>query len=64
MNEQHDAALSQAVRLREEGTQQACEQLLSLADRYLQDAAIACQTAWACDALGLEAKAVPFYERA
>jgi hypothetical protein len=32
MNEQHDAALSQAVRLREQGTQQAREHLLSFAD--------------------------------
>lgn len=64
MNEQRDAALSQAVRLREEGTEQAREQLVSLAERYPQDAAIAYQAAWAHDALGLETEAVPFYERA
>jgi tetratricopeptide (TPR) repeat protein len=64
MNEQRDAALSQAVRLREEGTPQAREQLLSLAERWPQDAAIAYQVAWAHDALGLEAEAVPFYEQA
>ncbi|MGW1670008.1 tetratricopeptide repeat protein [Streptomyces sp. NPDC002324] len=64
MNQQRDAALSQAVRLREEKNPQAREQLLNLAERYPQDAAIAYQVAWAHDALGLEAEAVPFYERA
>ncbi|MFD4143119.1 MULTISPECIES: tetratricopeptide repeat protein [unclassified Streptomyces] len=64
MDERLDATLTQAVQLREAGTRQACEQLLSLSDRYPQEAAIAYQAAWAHDVLGLEAEAVPFYERA
>jgi tetratricopeptide (TPR) repeat protein len=65
MDDERDAALSQAVRLREQGqASQAREQLLILADRYSQDAEIAYQTAWAHDVLGLEAEAVPFYEQA
>ncbi|MCZ4124589.1 tetratricopeptide repeat protein [Streptomyces sp. H39-S7] len=63
MDEQRDTALSEAVRLRETGTRQACEQLRSLSDRYPQEAAIAYQAAWAHDVLGLERAAVPFYER-
>ncbi|HET6860065.1 MAG TPA: tetratricopeptide repeat protein [Streptomyces sp.] len=67
MNGDHerDAALSQAVRLREQGlTERARDELTALAERYPQDAEIAFQAAWAHDALGLEAEAVPFYERA
>ncbi|MYW08214.1 tetratricopeptide repeat protein [Streptomyces sp. SID2563] len=60
-----DLALARAVRLREQGEAGAArEQLLGLAGRYPQDAVIAYQTAWAHDVLGLEAEAVPFYERA
>jgi tetratricopeptide (TPR) repeat protein len=65
MDHERDAALAQAVRLREQGqAPQAREQLLILAERYPQDAEIAYQAAWAHDVLGLEAEAVPFYERA
>ncbi|MEV4628523.1 tetratricopeptide repeat protein [Micromonospora sp. NPDC049523] len=64
MGDQHEAVLSQAVRLREEGTAQARERLVGLVDRHPWDAAIAYQAAWAHDAAGLEAEAVPFYERA
>jgi tetratricopeptide (TPR) repeat protein len=65
MDDERDAALSQAVRLREQGeSSRARERLLVLADRYPRDAEIAYQTAWAHDVLGLEAEAVPFYERA
>ncbi|WP_327675512.1 tetratricopeptide repeat protein [Kitasatospora sp. NBC_00458] len=63
-DEQRTTALAQAVRLREEGTREACEQLIRLSDRYPQDAALAYQAAWAHDSLGLEAEAVPCYERA
>ncbi|MFF3342678.1 tetratricopeptide repeat protein [Streptomyces flavidovirens] len=67
MNGDHerDAALSQAVRLREDGrAAEARGRLVALAERYPQDAEIAYQTAWAHDVLGLESEAVPFYERA
>lgn len=63
--EKRNAALSQAVRLREEGrAAEARVELVALAARYPQDAEIAYQTAWAHDVLGLESEAVPFYERA
>lgn len=59
-----DDRLAEAVRLREQGDPgQARSLLLSLAERYPDDAEIAYQTAWAHDVLGLEAEAVPFYER-
>lgn len=58
------AALAEAVRLRERKTAQAHEELVSLAARHPHDAAIAYQTAWSHDSLGLEAAAVPYYERA
>ncbi|MEU2248342.1 tetratricopeptide repeat protein [Streptomyces sp. NPDC019224] len=62
---ERDAALARAVRLRVQGRAGAArEQLLELAERYPEDAAVAYQTAWAHDVLGLEAEAVPFYERA
>ncbi|MFF0243612.1 tetratricopeptide repeat protein [Streptosporangium sandarakinum] len=62
---ERDAALARAVRLREQGqAEQARERLVELAERYPEDAEIAYQTAWAHDTLGLEAEAVPFYERA
>ncbi|MDJ0463766.1 tetratricopeptide repeat protein [Streptomyces sp. H27-C3] len=64
-DQERDAALSQAVRLREQGrTRQAREELMALAQRYPQDTEIAYQAGWAHDVLGLEAEAVPFYERA
>ncbi|WP_327170359.1 tetratricopeptide repeat protein [Streptomyces sp. NBC_01336] len=59
-----DAPLAQAVRLREEKTPRAHEELVSLAARHPHDAAIAYQTAWSHDSLGFEAQAVPYYERA
>ncbi|TXS42995.1 tetratricopeptide repeat protein [Streptomyces sp. OR43] len=59
-----DAALARAVRLRKEKTPRANEELVRLAARHPHDAAVAYQTAWSHDSLGLEARAVPFYERA
>ncbi|MEV6397693.1 tetratricopeptide repeat protein [Streptomyces sp. NPDC051907] len=60
-----DTALASAVRLREQGQhEQARQRLLALAEAFPMDAEVACQTAWAHDVLGLEAEAVPFYERA
>lgn len=38
--------------------------LVALAERHPDDAEIAYQTAWVHDSLGLEAEAVPYYERA
>jgi tetratricopeptide (TPR) repeat protein len=59
------AALAEAVRLRERGDAAAArDALLVLSARHPQDAEIAYQTAWAHDVLGLEADAVPYYERA
>ncbi|MER6916164.1 tetratricopeptide repeat protein [Streptomyces sp. NPDC000594] len=68
----HDEAarreLSEAVALRERGDrasrEEARERLVRLAARFPEDAGIAYQTAWAHDVLGLEAAAVPHYERA
>ncbi|WP_151774190.1 tetratricopeptide repeat protein [Streptomyces abyssomicinicus] len=60
-----DGRLAEAVRLREAGEpERARRLLLSLAAEFPGDARIAYQTAWAHDVLGLEAEAVPFYERA
>jgi GNAT superfamily N-acetyltransferase len=57
--------LARAVRLREAGEpEKARPLLLALAAEFPEDAGIAYQTAWAHDVLGLEAEAVPFYERA
>ncbi|WP_219508214.1 tetratricopeptide repeat protein [Nonomuraea ceibae] len=57
--------LAMAVRLREEGRkEEARTALLALAERYPDDAEVACHTAWVHDSLGLEAEAVPYYERA
>ncbi|MFF2523379.1 tetratricopeptide repeat protein [Streptomyces liangshanensis] len=57
--------LSGAVRLREEGRhEEARAALLDLAARFPQDAEVAYQAAWIHDVLGLEAEAVPYYERA
>ncbi|MEV7403547.1 tetratricopeptide repeat protein [Streptomyces sp. NPDC091267] len=61
---EHTEVLARAVRLREQKNAQAHEQLVSLAARYPHDAAIAYQTAWSHDSLGLEAQAVPYYESA
>ncbi|MGX1882921.1 tetratricopeptide repeat protein [Streptomyces sp. NPDC055287] len=64
-DQERDTALSQAVRLREDGrVAEARAQLVALADQYPQDAEIAYQAAWAHDVLGLEHEAVPYYERA
>ncbi|MFE9251583.1 tetratricopeptide repeat protein [Streptomyces sp. NPDC007088] len=58
-------ALDRAVRLRDAGEAgQARTLLLGLGAAHPQDADIAYQTAWTHDVLGLEAEAVPFYERA
>jgi tetratricopeptide (TPR) repeat protein len=67
MSDDHgrDAVLARAVHLREQGQAgQAREHLVELTERYPEDAEIAYQTAWVHDVLGLEAEAVPFYERA
>jgi tetratricopeptide (TPR) repeat protein len=56
--------LAQAVRLREQRTEAACEELAALADRWPEEAGIAYQAAWAHDTVGWEAEAVPYYERA
>lgn len=59
-----DVLLAEAVSLREQGQlQQARAALLDLAAEHPGDAQVAYQTAWVHDALGLEAEAVPFYER-
>lgn len=60
-----DDLLAEAIRLREQGRQEeARARLVDLAARHPADAEVAYQTAWAHDVLGLEAEAVPFYERA
>ncbi|MER8084112.1 tetratricopeptide repeat protein [Streptomyces sp. NPDC058316] len=62
----HDrnALLATAVRLRTEGrAEEARQRLLALCAAFPTDAEVAYQTAWAHDVLGLEAEAVPFYER-
>ena len=63
-----DARLAEAVTLRGSGDEQrqlrARELLVALAADYPDDAEVAYQAAWAHDVLGLEAEAVPFYERA
>lgn len=57
--------LAEAVALREGGRkEEARELLVALAARRPADAEVAYQTAWAHDVLGLEAEAVPYYERA
>ncbi|MCM2387721.1 tetratricopeptide repeat protein [Streptomyces albipurpureus] len=62
---ERNVRLAEAVRVREQGdAAEARRRLLALGERWPQDAEIAYQTAWAHDALGLEAEAVPFYERA
>ncbi|MFI6083470.1 tetratricopeptide repeat protein [Streptomyces sp. NPDC051217] len=60
-----DELLAEAVGLRTRGeAEQARERLVALADRHPHDAEVAYQTAWTHDALGLEAEAVAYYERA
>lgn len=64
-HEEKDGRLAEAVALREKGErEEARERLVALAAEYPDDAEIAYQTAWAHDVLGLEAAAVPYYERA
>ncbi|MFI1177314.1 tetratricopeptide repeat protein [Streptomyces melanogenes] len=59
-----DELLARAVRLREQGHHEdARQQLMELVRQYPEDCEVAYQTAWAHDVLGLEAEAVPFYER-
>ncbi|MEU7038941.1 tetratricopeptide repeat protein [Streptomyces sp. NPDC046237] len=62
---ERDGLLAAAVALREQGRQEeARDRLVALAARHPDDAEVAYQTAWAHDVLGLEAEAVPYYERA
>lgn len=64
-DDERTALLAAAVGLREQGRQEeARDRLVELAARRPEDAEVAYQTAWAHDALGLEAEAVPYYERA
>ncbi|MEE1807394.1 tetratricopeptide repeat protein [Streptomyces sp. BE133] len=59
-----DTLLAAAVRLRTDGRpEEARQQLLSLSAAFPADPEVAYQTAWVHDVLGLEAEAVPFYER-
>ncbi len=61
---QKEELLAEAVRLREQGhPEQARERLLSLTAAFPEAADVAYQTAWVHDVLGLEAEAVPYYER-
>jgi tetratricopeptide (TPR) repeat protein len=63
-----DVLLAEAVALRAGGGEaersRARELLVELAAAWPDDAEVAYQAAWAHDVLGLEAEAVPFYERA
>lgn len=57
--------LKQAIRMREAGElEKANEQFMELVRDFPEDATVTYQCAWSFDALGEEAKAVPFYERA
>ncbi|MEU5716433.1 tetratricopeptide repeat protein [Streptomyces sp. NPDC020403] len=59
-----DLLLAEAVALREQGhPEQARERLLSLTAAFPDASDVAYQTAWVHDVLGLEAEAVPYYER-
>ncbi|MEV0780828.1 tetratricopeptide repeat protein [Streptomyces sp. NPDC050433] len=63
--ESRDTLLAEAVDLRTRGeAEQARERLVTLAQQHPHDAEVAYQTAWTHDALGLEAEAVAYYERA
>ncbi|MFI0978315.1 tetratricopeptide repeat protein [Streptomyces sp. NPDC021093] len=60
-----DTLLAEAVALRTaDRTEEARQCLLTLGERFPDDAEIAYQTAWAHDRLGLETEAAPFYEKA
>lgn len=60
-----DRLLAEAVRLRETGRrEEARERLVALSSALPLDAEVAYQAAWVHDTLGLEAQAVPYYERA
>ncbi|MFD3946650.1 tetratricopeptide repeat protein [Streptomyces sp. NPDC058579] len=64
-DDERDRLLAAAVGLREQGRQEeARDRLVELAARLPDDAEVAYQTAWAHDVLGLEADAVPHYQRA
>ncbi|WP_433546478.1 tetratricopeptide repeat protein [Streptomyces sp. CA-294286] len=64
-HQDRDSPLAEAVALRTaDRTEEARQRLLALVGRFPDDAEIAYQTAWAHDRLGLEAEAVPYYERA
>lgn len=64
-DDERNALLATAVGLREQGRrEEARDRLVELAARRPDDAEVAYQTAWAHDVLGLEAEAVPHYERA
>lgn len=57
--------LGHAISLRANGrVEEARGILLALAEEYPDDAKVLYHTAWAHDLLGMEAEAVPFYERA
>ncbi|MFE0778187.1 tetratricopeptide repeat protein [Streptomyces sp. NPDC058861] len=64
-HEEKDGPLAEAVALRGGGRrEEARERLVALSARWPEDPEIAYQTAWAHDVLGLEAEAVPYYEKA
>ena len=65
VGEDRDRLLREAVGLRQAGRrEEAREQLVRLAALLPADEEVAYQTAWVHDTLGLEAEAVPYYERA
>lgn len=65
MATERDWRLANAVQLRESGqAEQARPLLIALANEHPDDAEVQYQAAWVHDYLGLEAEAVPFYERA
>jgi tetratricopeptide (TPR) repeat protein len=59
-----DEALAQAERLLGQRTEAACKELAALAEQWPEEAWIAYLAACAHDTLGLEAEAVPLYQRA
>ena len=65
MATERDRRLAEAVAMRESGqAEQARPLLIALAVEFPDDAEVQYQTAWVHDYLGLEAEAVPYYERA
>ncbi len=57
--------LESAIATRREGrNEEALAQLMALHDEWPDDAAVNLHCAWTHDKLGLEAEAVPYYERA